>query len=141
MRDEKNPLVIPRQHPRPNLHGRVRADFPAEGAGYAAQRGHQHGFLPARVFPFGVGGEAGAEDGVEVVAAGDVEVGEVGGVGLVQGVVDFSEGNGGGVDGVLEEGWGWAVGRGRGQRLAADEVVMSNVTVDDACLCGRGGFT
>ena len=65
----------------------------------------------------GIGSKALSEDAVEMVSSRDVQVGEVGRIGLVQGVVDLAQRDRRGVDCRLEQGRGGVSSLLRGARV------------------------
>lgn len=129
MRHNVQPLAVPRQDARPHLVALQGGDFFAEAAEDGAQAEAEGALdhvaiLVADELVLGVvgdDGDRGAEEVRDGVAAGDVEVGKVGRVALVDVVVGFQEGGARGGDAVVEEG---ALGEGFG---AFEDVVEERV--------------
>lgn len=119
VRDDVHPLTVPTQDLAPHLIALVSGNLALEAALDGAEH-DAHGALDGLA---GLGvedqlcllvarevRERGTEEVGDEVGAGDVEVGEVGGVGLVEVVVDLEEGCVRRGDDGLEEGLGGEVG-------------------------------
>ena len=105
MAHEIEPLSIPRQHARPHLEGLIRPDLAAETTRHGAEHDVEGAFLLRIQLGAGAVHAELHQAGGQVQAA-DVEVAEVGAVGLVDVVVALEQGAVGGDDHGLEEGGG-----------------------------------